>query len=897
MPTTPKGENITKFLTGLGLWLYFFLSSPALTQGIDDDLKPSSILSEDYLLIVDINLGKERLANSVFIYTPPEATLIPLQQLCDLLKFPIEVDPIAMVAKGWFIREEYDFNLKVNEARVRIKGKNLDIPEGALIRADGFDLYVDINLLSQWLPLNFELDSSRLRMTLSSTEALPFEQQLARETRRKKTILARQVKRTPTIPDKYQWLGSPIVDINMGQTIEQGNGKSQSSYSLQGSGDFLGLETRLSVNRESLDQASTKRLTFNKTTNHPDKDLGAGLKLLSVGDVYASSDPLIFSGGDGLGLDLQFGGINYNSDFGKTIVQGDGPPGWEVELYRNGALIEFQTVGSDGRYKFSDVSVEHGENVFDIRLFGPQGQERRYRQSTSVGMEMPSPGKSYGHINHVDLNKNVFGEQPNDIAQEKTYLQYQYGLVDWLAAGLTYAKHQGDFIQDDKDIHSQEYYGLSLIGAFPNLAIELNSVSQTNGAQASALSGQTSFANTSVTFQHKKYGNSFFSDRNSGLIKNENEFRFSGTTTPFNSKPLFYIFGIKNSSSFSGTNTNLLSSKFNFQLYSGVLTFENNYLRSNSSSSLLIGETRYSRGLYSLFSLRSSVQYTLKPEGQVTSASLTLLSRNQNNIRSQLGLALDFTGGHNSNISFSTSYLFDHMNLSLSTILNENGDKQLQINAEFSFGRSGPSRWSVDNYTRSQHGRSQIRLFQDRDVDGIYSSADTPIEGAKIIGNARWKHLESDANGIIYLDGLNTRNPSRLKVNEASLGDPYLKPNFSEVNVIAHAGGIQNIDIPVTLKMEVEGRISILKNGSERGLGGIPVYVKGVNGEHVAQAITEFDGFYIVQGLSGGEYTLSFDRKALNKFKINSYPETRFTANPEEGIVYIDPVIIDLDSP
>lgn len=554
MSTILRGVNTTIFLIGLGLWLCFLLSSPALAQSIDDELKPSSVLSEDYLLIVDINLGKERLANSVFIYTPPEATLIPLQQLCDLLKFPIEVDPIAMVAKGWFIREEYDFDLKVNEARVRIKGKTLDIPEGALIRADGFDLYVDINLLSQWLPLDFELDTSRLRMTLRSTEALPLEQQLAREARRKKTLLARQIKEIPIIPDNYQWIGSPIVDINMGQTIEQGNGKSQSSYSLQGSGDFLGLETRLSVNRESLDQASTKRLTFNKTSNHPDKDLVAGLKLLSVGDVYASSDPLIFNGGDGLGLDLQFGGINYNSDFGKTIVQGDGPPGWEVELYRNGALIEFQTVGSDGRYKFSDVSVEHGENIFDIRLFGPQGQERRHRQSTSVGMEMLSPGKSYGHINHVDLNNNVFGKQSGDIAQEKTYLQYQYGLVDWLAAGLTYAKHQGDdVIQDDKDIQSQEYYGLNLIGAFPNLAIELNSVSQTNGAQASALSGQTSIANTSVTFQHKEYGNDFFSDRNSGLIKDEDEFRFSGITTPFNSKPLFYIFGVKNSNSFSGT--------------------------------------------------------------------------------------------------------------------------------------------------------------------------------------------------------------------------------------------------------------------------------------------------------------------------------------------------------
>ena len=59
----------------------------------------------------------------------------------------------------------------------------------------------------------------------------------------------------------------------------------------------------------------------------------------------------------------------------------EGPPGWEVELYRNGTLIEFATVGSDGRYFFPDEENPFGENTFVAKLFGPQGQIHEDRQT------------------------------------------------------------------------------------------------------------------------------------------------------------------------------------------------------------------------------------------------------------------------------------------------------------------------------------------------------------------------------------------------------------------------------------------------------------------------------------------------------------------------------------
>ena len=70
-----------------------------------DHFDYESLLNDDNLLIVDIHLGRYKLAENVFIYTSPEATLIPLQPLFDSIDFPIEVDPVALKAYGWFIEE------------------------------------------------------------------------------------------------------------------------------------------------------------------------------------------------------------------------------------------------------------------------------------------------------------------------------------------------------------------------------------------------------------------------------------------------------------------------------------------------------------------------------------------------------------------------------------------------------------------------------------------------------------------------------------------------------------------------------------------------------------------------------------------------------------------------
>jgi len=72
--------------------------------------------------------------------------------------------------------------------------------------------------------------------------------------------------------------------------------------------------------------------------------------------------------------------------YGSSPLYGAVPPGWEVELYRNSALVGFTTAGPDGGYAF-DVPILYGTNPVEVVAYGPTGEVRRSLRTFEVGRE------------------------------------------------------------------------------------------------------------------------------------------------------------------------------------------------------------------------------------------------------------------------------------------------------------------------------------------------------------------------------------------------------------------------------------------------------------------------------------------------------------------------------
>ncbi len=899
-------------LLQLAVALLIALSIPAWSNDHGDEDAATELLSDDNLLIVEIVLGNYRLAQDVFIYATLESTLVPLQPVFDALEFPIHVDPVAGKAHGWFLREKNRFDLNVESRTLTIGEQQQLLPPHSQLLSDGFDLYVDINQLNDWLPVTIELQTSRLRLAVTSQQPLPLELQLERDKARKQKLGRIGGRDLPVIKDHYALAGTPTIDVTMGGVVQEvADGSDASvdsdySYSVLANADLLGMQGNLSLSRASSGDSMRERFTLYKKPNHPEEMMTGRLSAVAAGDIFAPPDALVFSGGEGLGADLQFGGVSNASDFDKRIIEGDAVPGWEVELYRNGALLDFQVVGDDGRYRFEDVAVDYGENVFDIRLFGPQGQEESRRQAVRIDDQARAPGQVYARLSHVDTDRQLFGdrevnEDQSLSVEKKSLALVQAGLSQSISLSAGFAQRRArEEIDADNDpgtapdivIEDQEFTLAGATISLPFASLNIQHVDLSEAGDAQLFAAQTRLGGTGISMSHKRYRD-FRSDRNRrGDIDSESELRFSGSFAVAKQRSVSYQVIADYEEETNGNYAYSLENRAGFQLFRGRMTLDSTYTDSKLGDSSLGGRVRYLRVLGSKTSFRASADYTLKPEAELGGITANVVWRPGPKLRTQFGLDADFTGGKNNAAAFSASYLFDRLTLSADARLAESDNSSLMLTAEFSLAREGKKRWNISGQPRASFGRVRARTFLDRNNNGEFDEGDRPIEGVFFAGRSDWEERPTDANGVVYLDGFRASTPTNLKLDENSLEDPFWKNRFPHSSVISHAGALQHIDIPIVPTVEVEGSVLLETRDGERPLAGIPIHVTTADGESIASSLTEFDGFYILAGLPPGEYLLTIDPEALAKFSVPAFTPVAFAATSDEGIVYLPPILL-----
>ncbi|MFK8020779.1 MAG: hypothetical protein AB8B86_13485 [Pseudomonadales bacterium] len=882
----------------------------------EDDGIDSSIvlLSDDNLLIVEIQLDNYILASDVFMYSSNEGTVIPLQALFDAIEFPISVDAAAMTASGWFQRESQNFELRGGQRKVSIGGQSEPIEDTKLLLSDGIDLYADIALLERWFPIKINVDTGRLRIRLSSTEPLPLEKQLARERKRARDSDNISQEHVPLLVDRYQLLGAPIVDVNIGSSFTENNdvlGESTESeldmaFSIQASADILGLQASFSSSRTSFEERSFERLTFYRRPVAPGENMPANIAYAALGDVFGASDALIFNGGQGLGFDLEFGEARRSSDFGKRVIEGDAAPGWEVEIHRNGVYLGFQLVQADGRYHFDDIPVEYGQNLFDITLYGPNGQEKKRQEAINIGSQALPKGEFYARLSYIDRNNMLFFNERSSssadagigtlntdlpaakLGEEKLYLAVQAGLSDRLSANLSLAQHKNAFGEDNQN----QYLQLGLSGALTKANVDVQFAQQNDGGNASLISAQTRFNKVNISYLQKHF-EQFESDRNANAnLKDYAELRFSGVAALFNFKPMSYqLIGnyVRNT---TGNIRKSITSSVGFQAYKGRLNVDTEAVLGNSANSIVIGSASFLRNLGGGTNLRAGINYSLEPKWQATSAAATMVWRSDNNMYQQLSINGSFTQDAAYSMGYALSKQFEYMTLSGHSQIHNDGDISFLLSAEFSFSQENRRKWVVRNKAMANEGRLKTRVFLDHDYDGVFSPADEPIAGVRFSGRQDWKAKATQDDGIVYLPGLRAQTSSRLLLEKESLADPYWRTEFERARIVSHPGGLQHLDIPVAVTSEAEGSIALDLGVAQRPLGGIPMIARTKEGKIIAEIISEFDGYFILEGLLPGSYWLEVSPEALARFSVDELPAIAFTIVSGQGTHHFDPILL-----
>jgi len=132
-------------------------------------------------------------------------------------------------------------------------------------------------------------------------------------------------------------------------------------------------------------------------------------------------------------------------EVGATKIKGFAPYRSTVELYQNGSLLRFQTVGENGQYEFTDIRIEGYRDVYTVKIFNFDGTIETKEVSLLSNKNIVKKGE----LEYL----GAIGKDPDDDVDDD--LQYNakvaYGVTDRLTFAVGYMDVLSR-ISDDSDI-------------------------------------------------------------------------------------------------------------------------------------------------------------------------------------------------------------------------------------------------------------------------------------------------------------------------------------------------------------------------------------------------------------------------------------------------------------
>ncbi len=630
---------------------------------------------------------------------------------------------------------------------------------------------------------------------------------------------------------------------------------------------------------------TTSRLTITRASATPDKPLFAGAHGYRLGDIYQASSNLVSNSNTGRGFSIDRYPSGRSGHLGVATIAGDAPPGWEVELYRNGALIEFGTVGLDGRYFFPDQEIPFGENVFIARLFGPQGQTREDRQTIWGGGSDLANGDYDFSISHIDFDQYFLDGRPDNVdalpASYATNFAYSRAFSDKLQVGAAYTRaglgsraRDGTFTDDNY----LSVFGSRNVGP----GVFVGEVAQQFGAgQAWHLEYLTAYKGHQVTIAHRAFNNyaspaTILQDKLDSL----------------NEVSVFGNFGVDADHAYtlSLRHRNLAEGSTDWRLFNrlsmrlGRLSLTNDLdFRLGSGSNTTTGHLKLASRINGV-SVRGQLDYLL-----TASQPLRQISASMN---------WELTPRINNNLTISKR-LADDMSMFVSNLLSvriRDYDMTFSVNSDFegdwSVGAGFSIAFGYDRHTKSMitdigglanTGRATMNLFVDEDNDGIRDPHEEPVAWASY----RDQETVPEFPGVLPLTALPSSRAVQFDMQHLKVDDPFLMPRAQMYELHTHAGSDVSFDVALVMTGDIEGVVVAGATGAGQAARGVTVTLHDAEGREVARTRSEFDGFYSFTGVPSGDYEV---RVWANDGRTQL--KQTISLDPEDGFVVLERVYI-----
>ena len=834
------------------LRLYRFLLMVSLTAAAIPIHASDFHIDDEHLLFFELKLDRFTLEEALIAYRHGNDILLPLAEICQALSFPISADDEPDVFKGWFLNERRTFFLDLKAGEVILSGVpgRLD-PQQVLHLPDG--VFVASRQLSEWFPIEFAINQATLQISVISKEPLPLEQKLLRERRHKKVGFRRsQIPPDyPLITNPYRPVDWPFLDLKLRTGWSERQGATP-AFDLAGTGDMAWLTSNLFVSGASRNgsfEVTNARLNLGRSD--PDGSLFGPLKAarFQIGDITTAGRRPVAGSKTGGGFIVSNHPLERPDNFDLIDIDGNGYPGWDVELYKNGVLVNFGDVDTSGRYLFRDVPLTYGINHFRLVFHGPEGQEKEEIRQYRVDGGLTRPGEWLYRAAHQQMDQGFLTEVASGAPTgSRSFIELARGLTERLSLNAMISQYEEE--------HHKGYNGLfGLRSSFPKAIANLEFASDEQGGWYGLGSLQADVLGLQIFTEYSQYDGftSSMIEENESAPARRLVFRSSRRFAPAG---LNLNLSLRQVDYRAGGSDLVVSQSIAASLKGIALTHVTSYQDETGPdlerNTRLTG-TFLANGRLGKLRLRGGLTWRAMPEGSIERMNVSLSRSFRHNLRTTFNAEHRLAPTEQDRFSLSVQTVLKRVSLGLTAGYNSVDGSSLNLTLSTGLGRNPRSGgWSSQSNGLARRSGLATRVFLDLNGNQIYDPQEPLLPGVKFIINRRSKEMATNEHGQAFFTGLRPNRLHFVTLDLSSMSDPYLISRKKGYTFLTRPGQVTRVDFPLVTTGEIEGTVRV--NGREAA----NVSLELVDGEGtvVFRERTGFDGFYLFSMVPLGEYHL-----------------------------------------
>ena len=836
---------------------------------------PLSQLADGELLLLRPRSGKFSIDGEIGSIKKNDRLYYSLTDIIDQLELAIDYDPEKKIGTGWFLREDWLVRMDFNKGEVVSRNTSFTLkPEDTY--DEGGDLYISAGAARDWFAIETKPDFSQQYVEITTPVPYPA---LARNYRDRNTNnrQSRNIAELPRYQPEEQWLDLNTAEIQENIRYSKradGPGTLNHRNITQVEGDLLKhnfFGTTLWDNEENL---TSVRARLSKSDESGNLLGPLGARYYALGDVELPQLPLTGNTTSALGVRVNNNPLR-NADFQSTNITGDSLPGWDVELYRDSVLIDRLRVDESARYEFPQIELFAGDNLFEIFFYGPQGEIRRDAFNIPVNEEFLATQDNTYDVSVSLSDAQTYQKFPSEDEDEGTpdiVARYNkligttlaYGGVrtrqvdgeqkSYLTSGFT--NIWNGFIFDGNFAVDQTGAPAGQVGIRKNiddwrLALRANAQSEEydNNGETPSLYGLT--GNASKNFL------TFFGSFATVTANGQYNVLADDTTETQASLSLAHQLGrfqISNTTSYR-------KSEFSFdddETLDGTPGYFDND-SDNTQNEPQIDNQIAARYSFGRFFLRGGVNFNIRPDSGVDNYFSELTWQPTNRFSTDLELQ------HDPNQKYSEarlSFNYRHDKFRISPYTSYDSDQRLQAGMRLTTSLiDQPGRTFPKMTSDRVAGRGLVSSFVylDKNGNSTFDDGDEPLPDVIVESVNVKRRAPTNGQGYSLINDLPESFVTDVRVDRATLPDPFMIPAFDGVSVFPRAGQMVDLKFPIHVAGEIDGTVNIRDHSKLVSAKRMSVNLIPIDGrsQDIVSTITADDGYYVLSSVRPGDYLLN----------------------------------------